>query len=410
VSIYFLSTIREAIFRKILNSVPYYFLPLFIKRMAMHILVAFDSFKESMTSLEAARAFRKGFAKAGDEEHSFDIALISDGGEGFMDALIYGRGKRVSRQVTGPLGEPLRASYGFIASENCAVIEMAQATGLELVPVKKRNPMKVTSYGTGELIAAALKRGAQDIIVGLGGSASVDGGIGMAQALGVQFFDKRGKELAAPLTGKDLARIDRISCDQLHPRLAEVRITVACDVTNPLCGKRGAAHVFGPQKGATPAMVKKLDESLAHLATVIKRDLGVAIKTVAGGGAAGGIGVMLKAIAQAELKSGIDIVLDSVDFAARAEKADLIVTGEGRVDFQSLDGKAISGIAARAQGVSVLAVGGSVEDDHLDALYGAGITATLPLVTRPVDLATAIAEGKKAMVRAGERAARMMML
>ncbi len=376
----------------------------------MKILLAFDSFKESMSSLEAAKAFEKGFAKVGNN-HKFETMLISDGGEGFMDSLIYQRGKRVTRQITGPLGEKIRAPFGIIeGKQTIAVVEMAHASGLEMVPLKKRNPMKTSSYGTGELINSALKLGAQEIIVGIGGSATVDGGLGMASALGVSFYDKKGKKISGVLTGKHLSIIDKIDLDNLNPLLTNCKITVACDVTNPLCGKRGAAYVFGPQKGATSSMVKKLDEGLSNLAKVIKRDLDVDIKTVPGSGAAGGIGAMLMALAKAQLKSGIDIVLDSLNFEAKSKKADLIVTGEGRVDFQSLDGKTISGIASRANGTAVLAIGGAVEDEHLDALYRAGITATMPLVTCPIDLETAIKNGKKAMLQTGERVARMMML
>ena len=376
----------------------------------MKVLLAFDSFKESMTSLEAAQAFQKGFCKAGGT-HTFDITLISDGGEGFMESLIYARGKRLTRQVTGPLGEKVRAPLGVIEdTKRVAVVEMAHASGIEMVPPKKRNPMKTTSYGTGELINAALKEGVSEIIVGIGGSATVDGGVGMAAALGARFYTAKGKEITGPLTGKDLLSVASMNIDELNPLLRKTKITVACDVTNPLCGKKGAAVVFGPQKGASKAMVEKLEVALLNLAKVVKKATGVSVKNIPGSGAAGGVGAMLMALADAQLQSGIDIVLDSIGFKAKAKAADLIVTGEGRVDFQSLDGKAISGIAARSGKKPVLAIGGSVDDDHLDALYAAGITATLALLTRPIDLESAIAEGKKAMQRTGERAGRMMIL
>lgn len=377
----------------------------------MKLLLAFDSFKESMTSLQAAAAFERGFARVGGR-HRFETVLISDGGEGFMEALIYGRGRRCYRQVSGPLGDKTRAPFGLIQArgKKIAVVEMAHASGLEMVPRKKRNPMKTSSCGTGELIAAALKAGAREIIVGIGGSATVDGGIGMAAALGARFYDAKGRELRGALSGRDLGKIARIDTGVLNPLLKKARFTVACDVSNTLCGKRGAAAVFGPQKGATPQMVEELDRGLANLAKVIKRDLGVAIKSLPGSGAAGGIGAMLMALSGAQLQSGIDIVLDSIDFSRKAAAADLIVTGEGCIDSQSLHGKTISGIAKRAAGAKVVAIGGAVLDAHLDGLYEAGIAATLPLVTRPVELSTAIAEGTKAMAMAGERLARLLAL
>lgn len=375
----------------------------------MKILLAFDSFKESMSSLEAAQCFQEGFSHVYPDAKMV-TKLLSDGGEGFVDALIYGQGQIVTQEVCGPLGDPISASFGFLSQDNTAAIEMATASGLELVPKKKRNPLKTTTFGTGQLIKAALENSGQFIYIGIGGSATNDGGMGMAQALGAEFFDKDGKLLKKPLRGKDLSKISRISTKNLMPEIQDTRFMVACDVNNPFIGPNGASAVFGPQKGATPKMVKELEKGMKSLAKVIKRDLGVDVAQMPGAGAAGGIGGMLHALLKATMSSGIDLVMDSIDFEEEVKDTDLIVTGEGRIDSQTVGGKTISGIVgvAKRHGVPVLAIGGSISEKDMPALVEGGIHTTLSLVSSPMELSDAIKNGPQLMRQTGTRAARLL--
>ena len=375
----------------------------------MQLLLAFDSFKESLTSFEAARCFQEGFENILPEAHLKTI-LLSDGGEGFVAALTYQRGERYYLPVTGPLGTSVEASYGLMSEEQSAVIEMAAASGLELVSVAQRNPLKTTTYGTGELIRSAMEQGARHLYIGIGGSATVDGGVGMAQALGTQFFDKSGKLLEHILGGRDLLQISRMSTQFLSSLVTQTQFTVACDVNNPWVGPQGAAHVFGPQKGATAEMIEELEAGMQNLAEVIQGDLGHKIVSLPGGGAAGGVGGMLYALLGAQLKSGIEIVLEQVNFVEFAKKADLIITGEGRVDSQTIGGKTISGVTnvARHHQVPVLVIGGTLVNQDLPLLYEAGIDATLSLVSAPVSLEEAIRNGAELMRQTGERVARLV--
>ncbi|MBF0288022.1 MAG: glycerate kinase [SAR324 cluster bacterium] len=375
----------------------------------MKIVLAFDSFKESLSSLEAANFFSKGFQRIFPDS-LVETLLLSDGGEGFVTALTHQNGQIHYQEVHGPLDTTVQACYGILSEKNVAVIEMASASGLELVPAAQRNPMKTTTYGTGELIHAAMENRSEHIYIGIGGSATVDGGTGMAQALGVHFFNKEGQRFTNNMTGGDLINIRRISTQNLSPLVQQTQFTVACDVNNPWLGPQGAAFVFGPQKGATPEMVQELDAGLKNLAGVIKRDLGVDVADYPGGGAAGGLGGMLYALLQAEMRSGIEIVLEQIGFADCIKNSDLIVTGEGRVDSQTVGGKTISGVvkAARKYKVPVLVIGGSIVEQDLSILYESGIDATLSLVSTPMNLTEAIENGASLMTQTGERVGRLI--
>ena len=376
----------------------------------MQILLAFDSFKESLSSLEAARCFQEGFEKVFPDAQIKTVPL-SDGGEGFVEALVFQQGSLQYCPVTRPLGSLVNASYGWIPEKKEAVVEMAAASGLELVPLHLRNPLLTTSYGTGELIKAAIEQGARHFFIGIGGSATVDGGTGMAQALGVQFFDKDGSLMENKMAGKDLSRIARISTKSLFSASKKIQFTIACDVDNPWIGPQGAARIFSPQKGATAEMIEQLEAGMLNLAEVIQHDLGQDISDLPGAGAAGGLGGMFSALFKAELKSGISIVMDHVGFKHLAQHADLIVTGEGRIDSQTVRGKTMVGVAklAKRYQVPLLAIGGCIVQDDLPLLHKAHITATMPLVCTPLALADSIRQGGHLMRQTGERVARLML-
>ncbi len=308
------------------------------------IIVAPDSFKESLSAQAACDWIEKGILKAVPFARIVKIPL-ADGGEGTLHTLCRG-GKILSEKVPGPLGTPVRAKWGMLPDKSTAVIEIAQASGLALVPPRKRNPLRTSSFGTGILIAAALKRGAKKIILTLGGVATNDAGCGMARALGFRFFDSAGKEIPEGAGG--LKFLHRIDASQVHPRLNKINFFAACDVKNPLCGPKGSAEVYGPQKGATPAMVRAIDSNLRHLAKIIKRDLGTDILNLPGAGAAGGAGAGAVAFFGAKLKRGIDLVLQSADFENKMKSADIIISGEGKIDRQTLYGKTLSGVARLA--------------------------------------------------------------
>lgn len=363
----------------------------------MKIILAPDSFKESLSAVDVAEAMARGaVAACGDDVPLTVVSLpIADGGEGTVECMLAAAGgRRMVADVTGPLGARVAAAWGLLADGRTAVIEMAAASGLPLVPPAKRNPLRTTTFGTGELIAAALDRGAGRIIIGIGGSATVDGGVGMAQALGGRFRDDGFQEIGRG--GGQLGRIARIDLEQLDPRTADLEILVACDVTNPLTGPRGAAAVYGPQKGATPEQVAMLDAGLAHLAECIRRDLEIDVEKVPGAGAAGGLGAGLMAFLGAKLVPGIDLVLDTVGYAAHLEDADLVVTGEGSLDGSSLEGKATVGVARRAHnaGVPCVAVAGRLHGD-VDALRKEGIVTAVALVSDRVTAEDAMARASK---------------
>ncbi|AKE59793.1 glycerate kinase [Citrobacter farmeri] len=342
----------------------------------MKIVIAPDSYKESLSALEVANAIEQGFREIWPDADYVKLP-VADGGEGTVEAMVEATtGRIVEVDVTGPLGEPVTAFYGLSGDERTAFIEMAAASGLEQVPVALRDPLKTTSWGTGELIRHALDAGVDHIIIGLGGSATNDGGAGMVQALGAELLDARHNDIGKG--GAALDALAKIDISQLDPRLAACRIEVACDVTNPLIGKEGASAVFGPQKGATAETIDRLDTALAHYAQIIARDLGVDVLELAGGGAAGGMGAALYAFCGAQLRRGIEIVTDALQLDACVADADLVITGEGRIDSQTIHGKVPVGVAkvAKRYHKPVIGIAGSltadvgiVHEHGLDAVF-----------------------------------------
>ena len=327
----------------------------------MKIVIAPDSFKESLTAKEVCLAIETGFKRVFPEA-TYCLIPVADGGEGTVQSLVDAtQGKILHLQVTGPLSESVDAFYGLLGDgSHTAVIEMAAASGLHHVPEHLRDPKLTSSYGTGELIKAALDHGATKIIIGLGGSATNDGGLGMLSALGVDFLDKDNQNIVA--NGAGLQHIKSINIDGLDTRLASCEILVACDVDNPLCGHHGASHVFGPQKGATPEDIQLLDDALKHYGDCIKQQFNIDVLNQAGAGAAGGMGAALMAFTNATLKPGIDLVLEAVQLNNYMDKTDLVITGEGRIDNQTIYGKTPMGVAkiAKQFNIPVIGIAGSL--------------------------------------------------
>jgi glycerate kinase len=360
----------------------------------MRVVIAPDKFKGSLSAPEAAEAMMRGVARVMPGA-AIDRVPMADGGEGTVEALVAATGGSYREaRVTGPLGEPITARFGLLGDGRTAAIEMASASGLVLVPPSRRNPMIATTRGTGELLLAAISAGARRVIVGIGGSATNDGGAGLGQALGYRLLDDDGREL--PPGGGSLDRLARIDPTGRHPALDEIEVAVACDVTNPLCGPTGASAVYGPQKGATPEMVAILDANLAHFATIAERDLGVAISDVPGSGAAGGLGGGLVAFVSGRLEKGVDLVIEAVDLADRLAAADLCLTGEGALDAQSAFGKTAVGVArlAYAMGCPTLALAGTI-GLGAEAALEQGIDAYFSICPGPISL-------DESMTRAGE--------
>lgn len=329
----------------------------------MKIVIAPDSYKESLAALEVATAIEAGFRSVFPAAE-YLIRPMADGGEGTLAAMVAATaGRLASVEVTGPTGHPIKACYGLSGDGKTAFIEMATASGLALVPPHLRNPLKTTSFGTGELIRTALDAGVSHLIIGIGGSATNDGGVGMLQALGVRLLDHAGLQIGPG--GEQLAGLARIDSSALDARIKSCRIEVACDVSNPLTGPEGASAVYGPQKGATPEMVTRLDANLHHLANLISRDLGVQVESVPGAGAAGGMGAALLAFCAAQLRPGIEIVMEAVGLEAAIQDADLVITGEGCLDSQTLQGKTPLGVArmAKRYGKPVIVIAGSLSSD-----------------------------------------------
>lgn len=355
----------------------------------MKIVIAMDSFKGSLTALEAATAFGDGLKRTLPEAEIVKVPM-ADGGEGTVQSLVDATGGRIMRKwVTGPLGEAIEAFYGILGDNRTAVIEMAAASGLPLVPIEKRNPYYTTTYGTGELIKAALDQGCRSFYIGIGGSATNDGGAGMAQALGIKLLDSSGQELSPG--GKALGRLCHIDLAQLDSRIKECSITVACDVDNPLCGKRGASHVYGPQKGATAEMVKELDKALLHFAAIVKKETGKDIADIKGAGAAGGLGGGLIAFLDASLQPGVDIVIEQTNLRNILKGADLVITGEGQIDGQTGFGKTPMGVtkAAKEFNIPVVAIAGSL-GAGFEALYDHGIDGLFSIMLGPITLQEAM--------------------
>ena len=373
----------------------------------MKVMIAPQSFKGGLQGIDVARAIKQGILSVYPQAETVEIP-VADGGDGTLDALVRSTGGQLfTSRVTGPLEEPVFALWGVMgdgfshperepdlidshtlskpelhAQGQIAVIEMARASGLALVPPRRRNPRITTTYGTGELIGEALKKGYRRIIVGLGGSATNDGGVGMAQALGVRFLDSNGREL--PFGGAALSKLARVDTSNLRLGIMEAKITAATDVTNPLCGPSGASAVYGPQKGASPKVVEELDRALDHLSRVIKRNLGLDVRDIPRAGAAGGLGAGLMAFMSAEIESGIDLICRVLGLEERLAGVDLVITGEGRVDVSTTYDKAPVGVArlAKVKGIPVIAMAGSLGTGY-EKVYQHGIDAIVPILDRP---------------------------
>lgn len=356
----------------------------------MKIVIAPDSFKESLTAAETARQIEAGFREVF-PHFDYHRKPIADGGEGTLDALLDARGgERRRRRVSDPLGRPVDAEYGIL-SDGTAVIEMAAASGLHRVAPAQRDPRVATSRGTGELIADALDAGARNFIIALGGSATNDGGAGMLNALGMQFKDAQGNDIGPG--GSALARLARMDASGFDARVSQCRFDVACDVDNPLCGPNGASAIFGPQKGATAEMIVELDDALSHYAAVMSLDFGASVTSMPGSGAAGGLGAALLGVLEARLMPGVEIVSNALQLPDAICNADLVVTGEGRIDGQTVRGKAPIGVARIAArfGVPVIAVSGAVSATAA-AVYTHGIDAVFPTVQRACTIEEAFCE------------------
>ncbi|MCS9991541.1 glycerate kinase [Weissella confusa] len=375
----------------------------------MKFVIAPDSFKESMTAKAAAVAIQAGLQKIYPDA-DYELVPMDDGGEGTVQSLVDAtEGEIITADVQNPLDETVSAFYGVLGDQQTAVIEMSAASGIQFVTTETKNPLITTTYGTGQLIKDALDRGMRRFIIGLGGSATNDGGAGMAEALGVRFLDENGQQIARG--GAALATLHEIDMSNLDPRVAESEFLLASDVTNPLVGETGASAVFGPQKGATPAMVAELDAALTNYAAVIKAQLGVDLANTPGAGAAGGLGAGMLAFTQAKMQSGISLVVEATELVAKAANADVAFVGEGAIDFQTQYGKTPMGAAQAVKQASpnakVIGLAGYV-GDGIDALYDLGIDAVFSIVPGAVDLPTAMKTGEANLTRTAENIARLL--
>ena len=373
----------------------------------MKIVIAPDSYKGSVYAPEAARAMREGVLRVVPDAETV-LVPVADGGDGTLETLVETSGGTTrTATVTGPLGDPTEAQWGAMGDGQTAVIEMARTSGLALVPNDRRDPLTATTAGLGEVIREALDEGFRRFILGIGGSATNDAGAGMAQALGVRILDAAGHDLAAG--GAALAGLHLIDMAGLEPRAAGSEFMVACDVSNPLTGPEGASAVYGPQKGATPAMVAQLDAALGNFADVVSRDLGAEIRDVPGSGAAGGLGGGIMAFLGGQLRPGVDIVLDTLRFDAKLDGTDLVITGEGGMDFQTVYNKAPIGVArlAKARGIAVIAISGLLGKGYTD-VHDHGIDAVSSITSAPMDMEEATDRCSELIADATEQALRMM--
>ena len=355
----------------------------------MKFLFASDSFKGTLSSAQTVELLARAAREVFGEEVEYSGVPVADGGEGTTEAVVEAeKGSWIECSVHGPLMEPVTARYGRLDGRR-AVLEMAAASGLPMVPMEKRNPLYTTSYGTGEMIRHALDQGFEEISIAIGGSATNDGGMGCARALGVRFLDADGKELEG--RGEDLEKVSVIDVSNLDPRIRQTAITVMCDVTNPLCGPDGATYTFGAQKGATPDIQKRLEAGMVNYRDVIRRQFGTDPDAISGAGAAGGLGTALTVFLGGTMRSGIDTVLDLIGFDARLEGTDLVVTGEGRTDWQSCFGKVMQGVGERAAAKGVPAVGlsGSLGRDAA-RIFDHGIASLMTTVDAPMPLEEAL--------------------
>ncbi|WP_436340316.1 glycerate kinase family protein [Lactobacillus johnsonii] len=370
-------------------------------------VVAPDSFKESMTAKEVCDAMEKGIKEADSAAEVIKVPM-ADGGEGTVDSLVDAtHGQRVIVEVTGPLGNKISAYYGILGNGITAVIEMAKASGLEIVEKKKRNPMITTTFGTGELIRDALDHNVKEIIIGLGGSSTNDGGSGMAQALGAKLLDQNNHQI--PFGGGNLDKLDKIDISNLDSRLQDVKIILASDVTNPLIGKEGASRVFGLQKGATPEMVEKLENNLQHYAKIVKRDLNKDVASVSGAGAAGGLGAGLMAFTTCEMRQGVDLAIEVTKLEDKIRDTDYVFTGEGGTDFQTKFGKTPYGVAklGKKYHKPVISLAGYL-GEGIDSLYSEGFTAIFGIIPGACDLSTALKNGPSNVARTTENIVRLL--
>ncbi len=373
------------------------------------IVLAPDSFKESMSAKEACIAMERGIKKVNQDIKCVHVPM-ADGGEGTMQSLVDAtNGKIYSLEVVGPLGNKVQAEYGILGDREVGILEMASASGIHLVSLDKRNPLITTTYGTGELIKACLDKGVKKLLIGIGGSATNDGGAGVIQALGGKLLDKDGNELG--FGGGELGKLHNIDLTNFDPRLKDVVVEVACDVNNPLCGEKGASNVFGPQKGATPDMVSLLDNNLKHYANIIKEQIGMDVLEVPGAGAAGGLGAGLMAFLNGTLKKGIEIVIEYSGLEEKVKEADMVWTGEGSIDFQTQYGKTPLGVAAIAKKYDkpVIAFAGRV-GDNIDVLYEKGIDSIFGIMKGVTSIEEALEKGKENIEKTSENVIRLMKL
>ena len=371
------------------------------------IVLAPDSFKESMTAKEVCEAMERGIRKANSQIRCIHVPM-ADGGEGTMQSLVDATGGRVcSKEVLGPLGNNVVAEYGILGNGEIGVIEMASASGIHLVDSEKRNPLITTTFGTGQLIKACLDKGVKKLLIGIGGSATNDGGAGFIQALGGRLLDENGDDLS--YGGGALAKLHTIDLSNLDERLKYVSVEVACDVNNPLCGKEGASYVFGPQKGATREMIEILDQNLSHYAEVIKEQLGKDVISKAGAGAAGGLGAGLMAFLDVKLKSGIEMVIEYANLEEKVRDADMVWTGEGSIDFQTQYGKTPLGVAmiAKKYNKPVIALAGRVGND-IDVLYDKGIDAIFGIMRGVTSIEEALVKGPENVEKTSENIIRLL--
>lgn len=374
----------------------------------MKFIIATNPFKGSLTSPQAARAIAKAFRETFPDAE-IDSAPIADGGDGTLDCIAASVPfKRIRKTVPGPFGAPIAAEYLLIDGGETAVIEMARASGLALIKPKDRDPLIASSAGTGSLIRDALDRGCRKLIIGIGGSATNDGGLGAAVCAGYKFLDSRGRELIP--FGASLGLIKSIDSSLIHPALKQTEIIAACDVTNPLLGKTGATRVYSPQKGASPAVVRRLETGMKNFADVTEKHFGADMRNHPGAGAAGGMGFGLMVFFGAKLVSGIDMMIAATKLGEQIRGADLLITGEGRMDSQSIQGKAPFGLLklAKQHGVPVIAFCGSIQDEKL--LYKAGFDSVTPILNEPMTLEQAMAESENLLYHAALRAARLLKL
>lgn len=373
----------------------------------MKFVLAPDSFKESMTAKEVCLAMEKGIKKANDKITCIHVPM-ADGGEGTMQSLIDAtNGKMYTLRVIGPLGDEVEAMYGILGDNETGILEMASASGIQLIPPKKRNPLKSTTYGTGQLIKTCLDHGIKRLLIGIGGSATNDGGVGAIQALGGKFLDKDGKELS--FGGGELGKLHHIDLSNFDKRLENIAVEVACDVSNPLCGERGASNVFGPQKGATPEMIKILDANLAHYAHIVKKQFNKDVINIPGAGAAGGLGAGLMAFLNGTLKKGIEMVIEYTGLEEKVKDCDMVWTGEGSIDFQTQYGKTPLGVAliAKKYNKPVIALAGRVGED-IEILYEKGIDSIFGIMKGVSSIDEALTQGKKNVENTSENIVRLM--